>query len=85
MATVFEQSPDGFFDKTAGMRMREEIYSVGDSRDINVSIEKFLGRPRSLEPFLEKIGVHKTAAAQPVEKSGQPVGTKTFWHRLWPW
>jgi len=57
MATVFENSPDGYFDKTAGMRMRNEIYAVGDSRDINVSIEKFLGRPRSLEPFLKKIGV----------------------------
>ena len=60
MATVFEQAPDGFFDKTAGMRMRNEIYAVGDSRDINISIEKFLGRPRSLQPFLEKIGVKKT-------------------------
>ena len=59
MATVFENSPDGYFDKTAGMRMRKEIYSVGDSRDINVSIEKFLGRPRSLEPFLKKIGVNQ--------------------------
>jgi thimet oligopeptidase len=58
MATVFEKSPDGFFDKKAGMRMRREIYEVGDSRDINVSIEKFLGRPRSLEPFLKKIGVN---------------------------
>ncbi len=59
MATVFEKSPGGFFDKTAGMRMRREIYQVGDSRDINISIEKFLGRPRSLEPFLKKIGVDK--------------------------
>ena len=58
MATVFEKAPDGFFDKTAGMRMRKEIYEVGDSRDVNVSIEKFLGRPRSLEPFLKKIGVN---------------------------
>jgi Zn-dependent oligopeptidase len=57
MATVFEHSPDGYFDQQAGRRMRQEIYSVGDSRDINVSIEKFLGRPRSLEPFLKKIGV----------------------------
>ena len=57
MATVFEQAPDGFFDQTAGMRMRREIYEVGDSRDINVSIEKFLGRPRSINPFLKKIGV----------------------------
>ena len=58
MATVFEQSPDGFFDKKTGMRMRNEIYAVGDSRDINVSIEKFLGRPRSIEPFLKRIGVN---------------------------
>ena len=60
MATVFEKSPHGYFDQTAGMRMRNEIYAVGDSRDINISIEKFLGRPRSLQPFLEKIGVRKT-------------------------
>ena len=60
MATVFENSPHGYFDQTAGMRMRNEIYAVGDSRDINISIEKFLGRPRSLQPFLEKIGVKKT-------------------------
>jgi thimet oligopeptidase len=60
MATVFENAPDGFFDKTAGMKMRKEIYSMGDSRDINISIEKFLGRPRSIDPFLKKIGVDKT-------------------------
>ena len=59
MATVFEKSPDGYFDKNAGMRLRKEIYEVGDSRDVNISIEKFLGRPRSLEPFLKKIGVEK--------------------------
>ena len=59
MATVFEQSPDGFFDPGAGMRLRKEIYEVGDSRDVNISIEKFLGRPRSLEPFLKKIGIGK--------------------------
>jgi Zn-dependent oligopeptidase len=58
MATVFEHSPGGYFDRKAGQRMRQEIYSVGDSRDINVSIEQFLGRPRSLEPFLKKIGVN---------------------------
>jgi Zn-dependent oligopeptidase len=57
MATAFEQSPGGFFDRPTGMRLREEIYSKGDSRDVNVSIEKFLGRPRSIEPFLKEIGV----------------------------
>ncbi len=57
MATVFEKSPNGYFDVNAGMRLRKEIYEVGDSRDINISIEKFLGRPRSLQPFLKKIGI----------------------------
>ena len=61
MATVFEKSPDGYFDVQAGMRLRKEIYEVGDSRDVNISIEKFLGRPRSLDPFLKKIGIDKTA------------------------
>ena len=64
MATVFEKSPDGYFDKRAGMRLRKEIYEVGDSRDVNISIEKFLGRPRSLEPFLKKLGIDKTASAE---------------------
>jgi len=61
MATEFEHSPDGYFDIATGKRMRDEIYSQGDSRDVSVSIEKFLGRPRSIEPFLKKIG----AAPQP--------------------
>jgi thimet oligopeptidase len=63
MATVFEKSPDGYFDVQAGMRLRKEIYEVGDSRDVNISIEKFLGRPRSLEPFLKKIGIDKGTAS----------------------
>jgi thimet oligopeptidase len=61
MATVFEKSPDGYFDKSAGMRLRKQIYEVGDSRDVNISIEKFLGRPRSLDPFLKKLGIDKPA------------------------
>jgi Zn-dependent oligopeptidase len=61
MATVFENSPDGYFDKEAGMRLRKEIYEPGNSRDVNISIEKLLGRPRSNEPFLKQIGVEKPA------------------------
>jgi thimet oligopeptidase len=59
MATVFEKSPNGYFDSTAGHHLRTEIYEPGDSRDVNVSIEKFLGRQRSLEPFLKKLGIGK--------------------------
>lgn len=57
MATVFESAPDKFLDKDAGMRLRNEIYAQGDSRDVSISIEKFLGRPRSIQPFLKSIGI----------------------------
>jgi thimet oligopeptidase len=56
MATVFENAPDGYFDVNAGRRLRDEIYAVGNSRDVSESIQKFLGRDRSIEPFLKKIG-----------------------------
>ncbi len=59
MATVFEKAPNGYFDQAAGRRLRSEIYEPGNSRDVNESIEKFLGRKRSLEPFLKKIGIEK--------------------------
>ena len=64
MASVFEKSPNGYFDKNIGMRLRHEIYEPGDSRDVNVSIHKFLGRERSLEPFLEQIGIGKKTATK---------------------
>ena len=57
MATVFEKAKDGYLDKQAGMKLRREIYEPGDSRDVNQSIEKFLGRKQSVEPFLKKIGI----------------------------
>jgi thimet oligopeptidase len=62
MATVFEQAPDGFFDVEAGRRLRREIYEMGDSRDIQISIEKFLGRKQSIGPFLKKIGMNPAPA-----------------------
>jgi len=37
--------------------LRREIYEPGDSREVNISIEKFLDRKQSIEPFLKKIGV----------------------------
>ena len=59
MATVFEKSHRGFFDAKAGRRLRDEIYAPGDSRDVKVSTEKFLGRPQSMGPFLRTIGIGK--------------------------
>lgn len=59
MASVFQSAPDGFMDATVGRRLRDEIYAVGDSRDITVSVEKFLGRKHSTEPFLKKLGINR--------------------------
>ncbi|PYL71247.1 MAG: hypothetical protein DMF22_07395 [Verrucomicrobia bacterium] len=68
MATVFEKAKDGYLDKQAGLRLRREIYEPGDSRDVNTSIEKFLGRKQSIQPFLKKIGIG------PQEKKKAPAG-----------
>jgi Zn-dependent oligopeptidase len=57
MASVFQNSPNGFLDAGIGRRLREEIYAVGDSRDITISVEKFLGRKQSMTPFLRKLGL----------------------------
>jgi len=57
MATVFEKAKDGYLDKQAGAKLRREIYEPGDSREVNISIEKFLGRKQSVQPFLKKIGI----------------------------
>ena len=57
LATVFEKSPHGYLDPKAGARLREEIYAPGDSRDVNLSIETFLGRHQSITPFLKTLGI----------------------------
>ena len=59
MASVFRQAPGGFLDQKIGRRLRDEVYAVGDTRDVGESVEKFLGRPRSMEPFLEYVGIKK--------------------------
>ena len=73
MATVFEKAKDGYLDKQAGMKLRHEIYEQGDGRDVTMSIEKFLNRKQSVEPFLKKIGVKgedkKKAPAGPSQES----------------
>lgn len=57
MASVFEKSPGGLMDKDVGIRLREEIYAKGGSREIDDSITAFLERDRSLQPFFEYIGL----------------------------
>jgi thimet oligopeptidase len=59
MASVFKAAPGGFLDVPTGMRLRNEVYGVGNTRDVAESVERFLGRPRSQQAFLEDVGVTK--------------------------
>jgi thimet oligopeptidase len=59
MASEFKKAPGGFLDEKMGRRLREEIYAVGNTRDVGESVEKFLGRPRSQQPFLDYVGIKK--------------------------
>ncbi len=72
MATVFEKAPNGFLDKAAGMKLRKEIYAPGGSRDIDISIHNFLGRDRSIQPYLKTLGIETPAKPKgsPSKNSG---------------
>jgi len=77
MATIFEGSPNGFLDKAAGLKLRKEIYAPGGARDIDVSIHNFLGRDRSIKPFLKTLGIDTPGKAEggPSQESN-PGGAK---------
>jgi thimet oligopeptidase len=59
MASIFKKAPNGFLDVETGRRLRQEIYGPGNTRDVGESVEKFLGRPRSQDAFLEYVGIKK--------------------------
>jgi thimet oligopeptidase len=47
----------GILNQELGRRLRREIYEPGGSRDENVSLERFLGRPLSPQAFFEDLGL----------------------------
>jgi thimet oligopeptidase len=57
IASIFEKAPGRFLNKELGMKLRTEIFSRGDSRDVSESVEAFLGRPRTMDAFLIKLGI----------------------------
>lgn len=57
MASLFENSPNGYFDREIGMRVREEIYQTGSTREIKTSVKALLGRDSNNEAFLKKLGL----------------------------
>jgi Zn-dependent oligopeptidase len=63
LATVFQRAPGRYLDAEAGRRLRDEIYAPGNSRKVEDSIRRFLGRERSLEPFFESLGIKDAVPA----------------------
>lgn len=59
MASAFKHAPGGFLDEKVGRRLRDEIYGIGHTRDVNESVEKFLGRKPSQDAFLEYVGIKR--------------------------
>jgi len=57
MATVFKNAPDRFLDVEVGRRLRREVYEPGDSRPATDTIQAFLGRKHSNQPFLNELGI----------------------------
>ena len=55
--TPFHDTPGSRRNAALGRRLRDEIYAPGNSVDPARAIERFLGRPRSLAPFLESLGI----------------------------
>lgn len=56
MATIFERDREGYISSHNGMRLRNEVLAPGGSRDVEDSIQIFLGRRFNNEAFLRKIG-----------------------------
>lgn len=59
MASEFKKTCGGFLNEKVGRRLRDEVYGVGHTRDVTESVEKFLGRPRSQQPYLDYVGIKK--------------------------
>jgi thimet oligopeptidase len=64
MATAFEKSKDGFLSEEVGMRLRNDVYAAGGSRDAEDLVRTFLGRERSNQPLLESLGIGGPSSAR---------------------
>ena len=55
LVSVFNESPEGFYDEEIGLRLRQEIFAPGASRDVNESVRQFLGRDWNTDAYMQKI------------------------------
>lgn len=55
LVSVFNDSADGFYDPAIGLKLRQEIFAPGASRDVNESVRQFLGRDWNTDAYMQKI------------------------------
>ena len=53
--SVFQQSPRGVLDPQLLQKMKTELYESGGLRSANESLEAFLGRPWSVQPYIDYV------------------------------
>lgn len=53
LVSIFQDSPQGFYDPAVGKRLREEVFAPGSSRDVNESVREFLGREWNFDAYLD--------------------------------
>ncbi|MDR4504755.1 MAG: Zn-dependent oligopeptidase [Candidatus Scalindua sp.] len=57
MASLFKTSERGFLNPAIGLRLRQEVYEKGSSRDVSESVRGFLGRNTNQSAFNRKLGI----------------------------
>lgn len=57
LATKFKSHPDSYMSTEVGRSLRDEIYGVGNKREITESIREFLGRDWNEKAFLKELGI----------------------------
>lgn len=55
IASKFLATKEKYFNKKVGMKLRKEIYEVGNTRDVNESISAFLGRKYNTKAFFNRL------------------------------
>lgn len=55
LVSVFNDSVEGFYDADIGLKLRQEIFAPGASRDVNESVRQFLDRDWNIDAYMQMI------------------------------
>jgi Zn-dependent oligopeptidase len=67
LAEKFSDDPDGYLNPALGSALRKELFSPGNSRDVNLSVRAFLGRDSTPDAFGRLLGIDESKPQPPAE------------------